>query len=133
MQNVAHQFVKHTLENNELEEMQKDFEDVADDKGQVNVYDFKKVVSKFGPEFSGDQVDKLVRDVLKTQRTSGKINYIDLLDELQSMHDYSQDTKIWMTYNKYASDETGFISFSKLKTALNEFDITKTDEDFKSI
>jgi calcium-dependent protein kinase len=121
MQNVAHQFVKHALENNELQEMHREFDDVADEKGQVNVYDFKKVVSKFSPEFSSDQVEKLVKDVLKTQRTSGKINYMDLLDELQSMHDYNEDTKIWMTYNKFANDDTGFISFNKLKPALLEF------------
>lgn len=133
MQNAAYKFVKKALETNDIEKLHQEFAKAANGEEEVNILDFKRIIADFSPEMSSDQLDELVHDILKTQSLTGKINYVKLLIELDNITEYNQDTKIWLTFNKYADDDTGFIKFKHLLTALKGCNIHTTDQKIKDI
>jgi len=133
MQNVAYEFVKKTMDDSDLEKLHEKFAEVWNESEEVSILDFKKVIASFSSDFTQEQIDQLVRDIQKTQSLTGKINYVNLLAELDSMSEYKNDTKMWMTYNKFADNETGLLKYKDLQQALNKFKIDKSYEELKEI
>lgn len=101
MQNVAYKFVKKLLNRDDLEILHTKFVEAAGTSEEIPIFQFKQVIESFNKDFKKDEIDKLVKDILKTQEMTGKINYVDLLAELDNISEYNQDTKIWMTFNKF--------------------------------
>ena len=99
----------------------------------MNLVDFNIIIEKFNPGFSTQQLENLVKDVLKSQDSDSKVNYQDLLKELENIKEYNQDTVLWMTYNKFSNDTTGLIEFTKLRNALEDINIVKSDDDLKDL
>jgi calcium-dependent protein kinase len=114
MQNVAHKFIKTSLERNDIAKMHEEFEMVADESDKVDIVNFKTILVKYQPEMPNEQIDRLIKDIMRTQNATSRINYLELLDELESLKDYNNDTKTWMIYNKHI-DATGQIAFKDLK------------------
>jgi serine/threonine protein kinase len=134
MQNVAHKFIKKALEKDDITSMHDEFALVADESNKVDVVNFKLILLKYQPEMSNEQVDKLIKDILKNQdnATTSRINYLTLLDELENLKDYNNDTKMWLIYSKHSND-SGQIPFKLLRKALEELEIHKSPEDLKDV
>ena len=62
----------------------------------------------------------VVKDILTTQNSTSKIKYISLLEELEDLQEYNQDTKMWLMYNKHVDEERGAIKISELRLALKD-------------
>lgn len=133
MQNVAYKFIKKLLEKQDIDVLHDKLSLAANGSKEIATADFRAIVSELSLDFTQVEVDKLIEDIMKTQDNPAKINYIELLSELDNISEYNKDTKIWMIFNQFADDISGSITQDDLKSALVKLNLNKTDEEIKNI
>lgn len=132
MQTAAQKFVK-KIEIKDIKGIQEKFEDVADDNELVDIVNFKRILLTFQSELTSEQADQLIKDILKSQESTDRIDYLDFISELRNLHKYNIDTKMWMVYNQFSDNETGQLPYSELQAALQEINTPKTKSDLKDL
>ena len=104
MQNVAYKFIKKIMNKADLQNLHEKFAEVASGTDKIPITTFREAISSVYPDFTKDEVDRLITDILQTQKMTTKINYIDFLAELDNITEYNQDTKAWITSNTSNAD-----------------------------
>lgn len=83
MQSAAQKYVRKETEINDIKRMREEFEDIADEDGTVDIVNFKRILLNSQTDFEGVQADNLIKDILKSQEATSRINYIDFINELK--------------------------------------------------
>lgn len=83
MQSAAQKFVKKEIEIKDIKGMKEKFYELSDEKGTVNIVNFKQILLKTQIDFTGVQADNLIKEILQSQESTERIDYINFINELK--------------------------------------------------
>jgi len=133
MENAAQSLAKKKINIKDIRGMRTEFEKNCDENNTVDFINFKRILLQFESNLTSDQADVIIKEILSTQRTSGRIDYQVFIKELKSLHHYNTDTKMWLTFTKYINQDTGYLPYSELQDALGEVDSPRTKSDISEV
>ncbi|CAI2365374.1 unnamed protein product [Moneuplotes crassus] len=133
MESAAQTLVKKKIEIQDIRGIRNELKKLCDEDGTVDSINFKKILLKFESSLTSEQADIIIKEILSTQKTSGRINYLEFIDELKSLHSYNSDTRMWLTFSKYINQESGHLPYSELQAAIGEVDSPRTKDDISQV